>query len=48
MVGEKGGGWAKGRKDRMKRERRPDQTQAVRAGIKREKLDTFRSSDEVQ
>lgn len=35
------GGWVKGRKDRMKRERRPDQTQAVRAGTKRK--NSFRS-----
>lgn len=32
VVGEKGGRMGV---DRMKRERRPDQTQAIRAGVKR-------------
>lgn len=36
----------KGRKDRMKRERRPDQTQAVRADTKGGNIDTFRSLDD--
>lgn len=42
--GEKGGGWVKGRKDRMKRERRPDQTQGSESEYKKGSKST-RSGD---
>lgn len=41
VVAEKGGGWVKGSKNRMKRERRPDQTQEIKSRNKRGKKVTL-------
>lgn len=37
VVAEKGGAWVKGRKDRMKRKKKQDQTRAIRADLKGKK-----------